>query len=92
MPLANDLNANDVDGAKLAAPTLLLQGSADALVPAVVTAALARDLCASTPKLTYSAYPGATHFTIVSASLKEAQTWIGARFAGQPPTSNCGRL
>lgn len=91
LPLFRDLNANDSILLKLTVPALVLQGTADEIVAAGGTRQLVGALCANgSQHVTYLQYPGANHGTVMTVSLRDAQRWVAARFAGDAPgPGNC---
>jgi alpha-beta hydrolase superfamily lysophospholipase len=83
---------NEPGGLRIAAPTLVLQGTADDTVLPAWTDAVARGLCDRGSPLAYSIYPGATHETIVGAAAPLLKDFVDARFKGEPMQSNCATL
>ena len=81
----------------LGGPVLLLQGSADTVVPQAGTDALAAALCRNHTHLDYRRYAGLEHDTypwvtgIDDGAMLDILAWTAARFAGQPARSTCGR-
>jgi pimeloyl-ACP methyl ester carboxylesterase len=84
--------ANEPGDLRIAAPTLVAQGTADDTVLPAWTDAVVRSLCKNGNDLLYTVYPGATHETIVTEAAGEIRTWVDARFAGAGVETNCGAL
>jgi pimeloyl-ACP methyl ester carboxylesterase len=70
-------------------PLLLAQGTGDKVVAPQLTTALDQHLCALGATVDYATYPGVEHVPLVGAAKSDVLAWVGARFAGTPPTSNC---
>jgi pimeloyl-ACP methyl ester carboxylesterase len=84
--------AENVPTLPVAAPLLIAQGQADALVVPERQAAYARRLCAAGQKLEYRSYAGRDHVGIVapdSPLVPDLVRWTEERFAGVPATSTC---
>ncbi len=76
----------------IAAPLLIAQGAADALVLPERQAAYAKRLCAAGQKLDYRTYPGRDHVGVVAADsplVPDLVRWTTERFAGLPAASTC---
>lgn len=72
------------------APTLVVQGGADPLVPPSLNRTYVQDHCADGGGgFEYHEYPGADHSGVMTASANDVQAWIGARFAGEDFVSDC---
>lgn len=84
--------ANEPAGLRIAAPALVVQGTADDTVMPAWTDAVVRSLCGGGNSVLYTVYPGATHETIVSRSAAQASAWVGGRFSGAAAESNCRTL
>ena len=84
--------ANEPDGLRIAAPTLVVQGTADDTVLPQWTDAVVRSLCKKGNNVVYTVYPDATHETIVTRAAGEVRSWVDARFAGASMQSNCSEL
>lgn len=67
-------------GFTLRYPTLILQGSADPLVPEPLTTQLAAVLRARGAPVTYKVYPGADHFTVIRRADADVLAFLTARF------------
>jgi predicted esterase len=70
-------------------PVLLAQGTADKVVAPQLTAALDGDLCRLGQTVDFRTYGGVGHEEVVPRAKANVLAWVGARFAGTPPTSNC---
>ena len=79
-------------GQALGGPLLVLQGTADATVPAELTDSAVNQTRAAYPDsaLEYVTYPGVDHVPTMYASQPRWLDWIGERFAGTPVTKGCG--
>lgn len=93
-PVAQALEAASVVGrAPTLAPVLVVQGTADAVVPPSGTTSLVRSqLCRDQhDTVAYDQVRGASHGNVVVAASAEVLSWIGARLAGAPrPAGRCG--
>ncbi|MCX6396265.1 MAG: alpha/beta hydrolase [Propionibacteriales bacterium] len=92
-PLGKRLRQNTPDG-PIAAPTLIVQGDADALVLPGLQAKFIAGRCTSSRSgpLTYRTYPGREHGNIISPGspmLADLLTWTTDRFAGRPAPTTC---
>lgn len=84
--------ANEPAGLRIAAPALVVQGTADDTVMPAWTDAVVRSLCGGGNSVLYTVYPAAAHETIVSRSAAQASAWVGGRFSGAAAESNCRTL
>jgi pimeloyl-ACP methyl ester carboxylesterase len=78
----------------IAAPLLIAQGLADAVVPPAATQAYVEERCAAGQQLEYWRLAGLDHASIVRpGSRLEAPllAWTAARFAGEPQPKGCPR-
>jgi pimeloyl-ACP methyl ester carboxylesterase len=78
----------------IAAPLLIAQGLADAVVAPAATNEYVDQRCAAGQRLEYWMFTGLDHGTIVQpgSSLSEPLVaWTAARFANQPPAKACAR-
>jgi pimeloyl-ACP methyl ester carboxylesterase len=89
-PLLKVAAASDAGPLKIGVPVLILQGSTDTTVPKTSSDALDKALCANGATVRYEVYQGLGHRPVVPASVNDALSWIGARFAGNAAPSNCG--
>ncbi len=77
------LLANDpavTPGYTLHHPTLILQGTADPLVPEPLNTRFAERLRAHGAPVTYKVYPGADHFTVIRRADGDVLAFLAARF------------
>ena len=72
-----------------AAPVYLYHGTLDELIPFAVGQRLRADWCAQGANVRWQSIPLAEHILGVGIGGPAAMTWLGARFAGRPATSNC---
>lgn len=82
---------NDVNGAPVPAPLLILHGSDDEQIPAVSSLFLLGQLCVQPgqgPTVRIE-YPGHNHSSVIAAQRDDLLDWIGGRFAGEPAPSTC---
>jgi pimeloyl-ACP methyl ester carboxylesterase len=70
-------------------PMLLAQGTGDRVVAPQLTTALDGDLCRLGQTVDFRTYAGVGHEALVPRAKADVLAWVGARFAGTPPTSNC---
>lgn len=77
------------DPADAVGPLLVVQGEADDSVLPPITAQTVDELCAAGPAVVSRTYPGAGHDEVMAASADDTAEWLSARFADQPPTSEC---
>jgi pimeloyl-ACP methyl ester carboxylesterase len=81
--------ANEPGQLRIAAPTLLIQGTSDRTIPPQATDAVARDLCQVGNSVSYQTYSDASHEGVLTAAKADIEAWVDARFAGVKATSNC---
>jgi len=82
------LAANSPSG-RLAAPLLVLQGTADPFVPSDITEAYVVERCADGDDVELRLVTGAEHFTLSWRTADDAVAWTQDRFAGEPTTPSC---
>jgi len=70
-------------------PILLLQGTADRVIPEPLTRQAAVNLCKLGDRVQYQTYEGIDHDPVVYASLRDQLAWIGERFDGRAAPTNC---
>ncbi|MCP4434587.1 MAG: hypothetical protein GY812_03690 [Actinomycetia bacterium] len=70
-------------------PVLVVQGTADKIIPAGANAGLVQDWCDSGVDLTTLWLGGVSHLDALVAGGPFAVEWAGARFTGEPAQSNC---
>ncbi len=79
------LDPQDVPIARYPEPVRLAHGTADA-VPAAASALAAEQLTAAGTDVTYTAVPGADHFTLLPTIAPQVLTWTRQLFAEEPST------
>lgn len=72
-------------------PVFIAQGTADNIVPPTVTAAFVRRQCRTGSAVRVVLMPAIGHAFIARDAAFAAVQWMGDRFAGVPPPSDCGR-
>ena len=82
---------NDVNGAPVPAPLLILHGSDDEQIPAISSQFLLGQLCVQpgqgpTVRIEYA---GHNHSSVIAAQRDDLLSWIGDRFAGEPAPNTC---
>ncbi|MGH9299861.1 MAG: alpha/beta hydrolase family protein, partial [Acidimicrobiales bacterium] len=84
--------ANDPGSVKELAPMLVVQGTADTTVPPALTDGYVKSrACKLGDRIEYLHVNGASHGTVVFASIPTIVQWMTARLRGVPATSTCGR-
>jgi len=73
-------------------PLLIAQNAKDELVAPSVTRAHARALCRNHERVRWIDIDGPGHATSAKDSSKLTLDWIGNRFSGIPPRSDCGKI
>ena len=84
------LAENNVPALSRGMPVFLSQGTADTTVRSDVTLAYMGRLCASRNPVRMLLLSDVGHAFVARDSASAAVAWIGGRFAGQPPPSDCG--
>ena len=82
---------NDVIGAPVPVPLLILHGSDDEQIPALSSQILLGQLCVQPgqgPTIRIE-YAGHNHGSVIAAQREDLLGWIGARFAGEPAPNTC---
>ena len=79
--LYRDLIAADPINFAIAIPTLLVNGVSDFMVPSESTLYLRDHMIRNGTPVTFKAYLGATHGSVLLASLNDVAAWVGRRFA-----------
>ncbi len=82
------LAANSPTG-RLAAPLLVLQGTADPFIAADITEAYVAERCADGDDVELRLVPGAEHFTLTWRTADEAVAWTEDRLEGEPTAPTC---
>lgn len=70
-------------------PVLVMQGTADNIIPADSTDLYVRDACEHNTPVFYIKYAGKDHRALLPAAEADFTNWIATRFTGQSPPSNC---
>jgi pimeloyl-ACP methyl ester carboxylesterase len=70
-------------------PVLLLQGTADPIVPSRTQQAFVDRLCAAGSRVTYRTYASVHHFQTRQVSFKDTLAWMEEILAGRAPRSTC---
>jgi pimeloyl-ACP methyl ester carboxylesterase len=91
-PVLKVAAANEPNALRIAAPTLVVQGTADDTVLPAWTDAVVRSLCGKGNSLRYTIYRAATHETIVTQATEQVRNFVDGRFAGAAAPDNCGDL
>jgi pimeloyl-ACP methyl ester carboxylesterase len=73
----------------VAAPTLVVQGARDIVVPVQTTNALVARLCGLGDTVRTIRYASAGHADVVVSADADVRTWIDDRLAGRPAPSDC---
>jgi fermentation-respiration switch protein FrsA (DUF1100 family) len=88
--LATILHTNSAGNRPAGAPLLVVQGTADELVPQLFTDAFVKKACAAGDTIDYRLYPGATHGDPeLTAASSDIAAWFADRVSGAPATSTC---
>ena len=86
--LDNDTNLRPVE-----VPLLIIHGGEDEQIPVETSATLVTQLCAfeNQGPLVRNVYEGQTHAGVLTtfAAVPDLQTWVQARFAGEPAPDQC---
>lgn len=88
-PLTAYLRSQDPSRLAVRVPTLVLQGTDDALVGEPGTDQLVGMLCRRSPQVGYRVYDGADHRQVLAESLPDAKRFVAAVRAGRPPAGAC---
>ncbi|WP_052699213.1 alpha/beta fold hydrolase [Hyphomicrobium sp. 99] len=80
---------NEAGALKIAAPTLVIQGTQDVTVFPSTTNALVRQMCAGGDAVEYKVFAGADHNGSMVSGGATTEEWIKARFAGKPAQNDC---
>ena len=86
---ASTLTANDNGQEAMTMPLLVLQGSADSVVPQSFNDTFTAEACGAGSTVQYTVRDGADHGSIVPLSVPEVLSWMTALLAGTPAPSNC---
>ncbi len=80
---------NEPGSAAISAPVLVVQGSADVVVPALTTDRAVARLCEGGNTVDYRLFSGADHSGVVAEAAGEIRAWVEERVAGSPAASTC---
>ena len=82
---------NDVNKRPIPAPTLLVHGGGDTLIPMIGSTLLNGQLCNLDGQgpTTLEIYPGATHTGVVGDALEDILLWMDSRVAGEAVVGGC---
>jgi hypothetical protein len=69
-------------------PVLVMEGGKDPNIPLTETTATVRRMCRGGDTIVYRVYPRAYHNVVPSAA-RDLNTWIAARFRGEPAPRGC---
>ena len=83
------IEENTIQPDRVAGPVLLVQGTADVVVPRQLTDQLASSFCAAGVEVRYSTYEGADHGSAVIAAFADIRQWGEDRLAGRPADTTC---
>jgi dipeptidyl aminopeptidase/acylaminoacyl peptidase len=83
------MQKNTPGQAPAGAPVFLAQGSADATVRPEITKQFGEELCKQGTRVSFVLLNGVTHTFAAKDSVGQALAWIGDRFRGLPPHSDC---
>jgi pimeloyl-ACP methyl ester carboxylesterase len=83
---------NEPGRLRIAAPTLVLQGTVDVTVFPEATDAMTRQLCARGNVIAYKPVAGADHNGSMKLGGEEAEAWMDGRFAGKKAPNDCAAL
>lgn len=86
---AATLSANDAGQVEMEMPLLVVQGSADGVVPQSLNEVFTADACAAGTTVQYTVRDGADHGSIVPLSIPEVLSWMTTVLAGTTAPSNC---
>lgn len=88
-PWADLLERNAAGRQPVSAPVLVVQGTADPLVPLATTEAFVRRLCEQGTIVQSRLYPGVGHGAVIAAAMPDMLTWAADRREGDPASSSC---
>ena len=83
------MRANSYGNRPAGAPLLVVQGTADQLVPQSSTDAFVKKACAAGDTVDYRLVPGANHGEEIHAAATDIAAWLADRVNGAPATSTC---
>jgi len=88
-PWIEPLERNAAGRAPTAAPVLVVQGTADLLVPSAVTETFVQRLCDTGTTVRLDLYPDVGHGAVIAAAMPDILTWVSDRLSGAPANSEC---
>jgi pimeloyl-ACP methyl ester carboxylesterase len=88
-PWSDLLTQNAAGRQPINAPVLVVQGTADPLVPSAASEALVRQMCALGTDVEFLLYPEVGHGAVIAAAMPDMLTWASDRLAGRPATPSC---
>ena len=88
-PWRRIMEENTPGPAPIGAPILLVQGSADPVVPSRLTVRLAALLCSAGEEVELRLYPSVEHVEAGIVASPDVVAWMAGRFAGRPAPSSC---
>ncbi len=88
-PARSIVLANDVGNVAVASPVLLVQGTADVVVPVPRTRDLFARMCDAGQVTEYLEVEGADHGNVGSVAHASIRSWLQARLDGAPATTTC---
>lgn len=91
-PWSRLMRENSVSPAAVPSPLLVATGSGDVIVAPAVVRDFAQRACRAGKAVRYLSIPGGEHATVARTEAKPTLDWIDARFSGQRPPSDCGRI
>ena len=80
---------NSPGQASSGAPVFLAQGTADTTVRPEITKQFGEELCKQGTRVTFVELPGVSHTFAAKDSVRTALAWMGERFRGVEPPSDC---
>lgn len=86
------MEQNSVHPAALSLPVLVQQGGKDVIVAPAVTREFVRSLCRRNPNVRFIITPDGDHVSAGKTAARDVVAWLGDRFAGRRPPSDCGTL
>jgi acetyl esterase/lipase len=81
--------ANSPGNVAPSAPVLITHGSADDVVPPVLSELIEADYCALGVPVQRTLYDGADHSSVMIVGLLTVQSWLADRLAGEPAPTSC---
>jgi dienelactone hydrolase len=86
---ADVIAANDAGSAAMEMPLLVLQGTADGVVPRSLNDLFTADACGAGSTVQYDVRDGEDHATIVTTAMPDVLDWMTALLEGEPAPINC---